>query len=147
MPAEIFWLVLISAYTSLLWIPYATIRIARIGWVRVFMDPLPGDDPFEKAWAHRAYRAHMNAFEGLITFTPIALSVVATGTSNQATELSAAIYFAARFLHAPIYILKVPILRLLTFMVGLGATLVMAWEIIAHADWTVMFFGVIKGVG
>jgi len=139
MSEEVFWLTLVSAYTSLLWMPYAVVRIARIGWGRVLMDPLPGDDPFEKAWAHRAYRAHMNAFEGLITFAPVALGVAVTGTSNEVTQIAAAIYFFARFIHAPIYILKVPVLRLLTFMVGLAATLTMAWQLVAHADWALMF--------
>lgn len=138
MPEEIFWLVLITAYTSLLWVPYAAVRIAKIGWARVLLDPLPGDDPFERPWAHRAYRAHMNAFEGLITFAPVALAVAVTGTSNETTQFAAAAYFFARFFHAPVYILKVPVLRLLTFMVGLVATLTMAWQLLAQVDWPMM---------
>ena len=139
MSDEIFWLALVTAYTSVLWIPYAVVRIGRIGWARVFIDPLPGDDPFDRAWAHRSYRAHMNAFEGLITFAPVALGVAITGTSNEVTQLAAATYFFARLVHAPIYILKVPVLRLLTFMIGLAATLVMAWQLVAQVDWAVMF--------
>jgi len=136
MPEELFWLTLVTAYTSLLWIPYAAVRVAKIGWVRVFVDPLPGDDPFDKPWAHRAYRAHMNAFEGLVTFAPVAIGVAITGISNEVTQVSAATYFFARLIHTPIYIFKVPVLRLLTFMVGLGATLAMAWQLLAHVDWT-----------
>lgn len=130
LPDEIFWMVLTAVMTSLLWMPYAVVRIARIGWARVFMDPLPGDDPFKQAWAHRAYRAHMNAIENLVIFAPLALAVFATGSANGVTDAACATYFWARAAHVPIYIFKVPILRLLAFMIGLGACLVLAWQIL-----------------
>ena len=130
-PSEIYWLILTAVMTSLLWMPYAVVRIAKIGWARVFMNPLPGDDPFEQAWAHRAYRAHMNAIENLVVFAPLALAVVATHSSNAVTEAACATYFWARVVHVPIYILKVPIFRLVSFMVGLGACLTLAYQLLA----------------
>ncbi len=130
MSPEIYWLTLVVVYTALLWMPYAGVRIAKIGLVRLLVNPLPGDDPFDKPWAHRAYRAHMNAIEALTTFAPLALAVVVTGSGNEVTALACKYYAYARLLHAPIYILKIPVLRLLTFMVGLGATLVLAGALI-----------------
>jgi len=54
MPTEIYWLTLSAVLTPLLIMPYALVRIRRIGW-QVLTNPLPGDDPFEQEWAHRAY--------------------------------------------------------------------------------------------
>jgi len=130
MAPEIYWLVLTAVFTSLLWIPYATVRIARIGFVRLVMNPLPGDDPFDRPWAHRAYRSHMNAIEALSIFAPLAIAVYVTGSGNEVTAVAAASFFWARLIHAPVYIFKVPALRLLSFMVGLAATLVLAYQLI-----------------
>jgi len=132
MSSEIYWLTLTTVLTALLFVPYAVVRVRKIGFSRVLMDPLPGDDPFEKAWAHRAYRAHMNAIECLTTFAPLALAVHVTGASNMITEKACATYFFARLVHAPIYIFKVPVLRLISFLVGLGASLVLASQLLMH---------------
>lgn len=129
-PNEIFWLTLTTVYTALIVFPYAINRIGRIGLAQVFLNPLPGDDPFDEAWAHRSYRAHMNAFENLILFAPIALGIHVTGTSNEVTQIAAATFFWARFLHAPLYIFNVPIFRTLVYFVGLGATLTMAYQLV-----------------
>ncbi len=129
-PNELFWLTLSAIWTAMLWMPYAYVRIRKIGWVRVFIDPLPGDDPFDQDWAHRAYRAHMNAVETLIPFAAVTFAVVASGQTNAITATAAAVFFWSKVLHTPVYILKIPALRLLTFMAGLGATLVMAAELL-----------------
>lgn len=127
---ELFWMALTAAWTAILFAPYAVVRIKKIGWGRVMIDPLPGDDPFEKAWAHRAYRAHMNAIETFATFAPVAIAVSLSGASTETTVMAAQIYFWSRLIHAPIYIFKVPVLRLLTFMVGLACTLILAWALV-----------------
>jgi len=134
MAPEVYWLTLTAVLTALLWIPYAMVRIAKIGFVRLLMDPLPGDDPFDKPWAHRAYRAHMNAIEAFAIFAPISIAVYVTGSGNEITALAAATFFWARLVHAPIYIFKVPVLRLLSFMAGLAATLVLAYQLIGNVQ-------------
>ncbi len=134
MAPEVYWLTLTAVLTALLWIPYAMVRIAKIGFVRLLMDPLPGDDPFDKPWAHRAYRAHMNAIEAFAIFAPISIAVYVTESGNEITAFAAATFFWARLVHAPIYILKVPVLRLLSFMAGLAATLVLAYQLIGNVQ-------------
>ena len=129
MTSEIYWLTLNVVYSALLFIPYAYDRITRIGW-QVFINPLPGDDPFDKAWAHRAYRAHMNAFENLVVFAPLALAVHITGSSNEVTALACATYFWVRLVHAPFYILKTPFVRLLSYAIGLSACFVLAYQLL-----------------
>jgi uncharacterized MAPEG superfamily protein len=130
MTAELYWLAWSAAWTSLLWIPYAAVRIYKIGFMRLVLDPLPGDDPFDTEWAHRAYRAHMNALETLVPFAAVTLAVVLAGANNDLTADAAKVYFFAKLAHAPVYILKTPVLRLVTFMLGLGATLLMAAQLV-----------------
>ena len=131
MAPEIYWLVLTAVLSSLLFVPYAVVRIRKIG-LKVFSNPLPGDDPFEQAWAHRAYRAHMNAYENLVTFAPIALAVVLTGSSNEITAMAAQVFFWSRLVHAPFYIIKTPFVRTIAYFIGLIAMLVMAWQVLSH---------------
>lgn len=108
-------------------IPYAVYRARKLGGVwQVFKTPLPGDSPFDEAWAHRAYRAHMNAFEGIALFAPLAIAVHVTGQGNEITAIAAAVYFWARLAYAPLYYFDVPVLKTTSWFVGLISTLVLA---------------------
>jgi uncharacterized MAPEG superfamily protein len=128
---EIFWLALTAVYTALLVIPYAIPRVRKIGLLRVFTNPLPGDDPFEQEWAHRAYRAHMNAIENIAVFAPLALAVHTTGSGNEITAQACAVYFWARLIHAPFYIMNTPIVRTLAYFIGICACFVLAYQLLA----------------
>jgi len=127
---EIYWLTLNAVYTVLLIVPYAYVRISRIGFLRLLTSPLPGDDPFDQAWAHRAYRAHMNAVENIAIFAPLVLVVHVTGSGNEITAQACAVYFWARLVHAPFYIFNTPYVRTIAFFVGLGACFVLAYQIL-----------------
>ena len=127
---EIYWLTLTSGLTLLLVFPYAFVRIKRIGFIQLLSNPLPGDDPFEQAWAHRAYRAHMNAIENLVVFTPLVLVVIVTNSANEITATASAVYFWARVIHAPVYILNIPYLRFIAYFVGITACFVLAYQIL-----------------
>ena len=54
-----------------------------------------------------------------------------TGGVNAVTEAACAVYFFARLAHAPVYIFNVPVLQPVTFMIGLGAVLVLAYQLVA----------------
>ena len=131
MTSEIYWLTLTVLYSSLLFIPYAFVRISRIGFLRLLTNPLPGDDPFDQEWAHRAYRAHMNAIENIALFAPLVLAVQVTGSSNEVTATACAVYFWARLIHAPFYIFNTPVVRTISYFVGLGACLVLGYQLLA----------------
>lgn len=133
MTGEIYWLTLTTLFSSLLFIPYAYVRISNIGFVRLLVSPLPGDDPFEKAWAHRAYRAHMNAIENIVIFAPLVLAVQLTGLNNEVTLQACMVYFWARVIHAPFYIFNTPFVRTIAYFVGLGACLVLAYQLLAQS--------------
>ncbi len=131
MAREIYWLMLVVFLSAVQVVPYAVFRIGKIGLAQVFLNPLPGDDPFDQAWAHRAYRAHMNSFENLALFAPVAMAAVVSGAHDDYTAMLAAVYFWARLLHWPVTIFKTPILRTVSYFVGLYATLAMAWHVLA----------------
>ena len=132
MSQEIYWLTLSVVLTALMVIPYAVYRTRKLGGVwQVFKTPLPGDSPFDAAWAHRAYRAHMNAFEGLILFAPLAIAVHVTGEGNEITAMSAAVYFWARLIYAPLYYFDVPVLKTTSWFTGLLATLILAYQLLS----------------
>ncbi len=129
-PSEIYWLTLTAGFTLLLVFPYAFVRIKRIGFIRLLTNPLPGDDPFEQALAHRAYRAHMNAIENLVVFAPLVLAINATNSANEITDTASAVYFWARVGHAPVYILNIPYVRFFTYFTGVGACFILVYQLL-----------------
>jgi uncharacterized MAPEG superfamily protein len=76
--------------------------------------PLTGDPE----WCKRAARAHLNLLENLCIFAIAVLVVHIAGRANDASALGAIIFFAARVLHAGIYIAGIPYVRTLVFGVG-----------------------------
>ena len=130
--SEIYWLTWNVVLTAFMVMPYAIYRVGKLGGVwQVFLTPLPGDSPFDDEWAHRAYRAHMNAFEGIALFAPVAIGAHVTGVSNEVTAIASATFFWARLIYAPMYYFKVPVLRTAIWFVGLGATLTIAFQILS----------------
>lgn len=126
-----YWLAWTVVLTAAMVVPYAVYRTSKIGGLwKVFMRPLPGDAPFDKEWAHRAYRAHMNAFESIALFAPAAIAVQITGTGTESTAMASAIYFWARLVYAPMYYFKVPFLRTAIWSIGFVASLYLAFHII-----------------
>ncbi|VAW65575.1 hypothetical protein MNBD_GAMMA11-2857 [hydrothermal vent metagenome] len=133
MTPEIYWLTLNVILTAFMVTPYAVYRAGKLGGVwQVFKTPLPGDSPFDDEWAHRAYRAHMNAFEGIALFAPLAIAVHVTGLGNAVTAASAAIYFWSRLVYAPLYYFDVPVLKTTSWFVGLISTLVLASQLLNY---------------
>jgi len=128
---EMYWLTWNVVLTAFMVTPYAVYRTGKLGGLlQVFKTPLPGDSPFDDAWAHRAYRAHMNAFEGIALFAPLAIAVHVSGVSNEVTVIACAIYFWARLIYAPLYYFDVPYFKTSVWFVGLGATLVLAYQLL-----------------
>ncbi len=130
MTTEIYWLTLTTLLTPLLIIPYAVVRVSRISLAKALRNPLPGDDPFEAEWAHRAYRSHMNGLENLIIFAPLAIAVAVTGISNEITQLASAVYFFARLAHAPFTIIKIPYVRTIAWFTGLAACFILGYQLL-----------------
>jgi len=122
---ELHTLALVCAATALMWIPYMTARIVTRGAVKALANPDPSFTP-DPAWAERARRAHANAVENLAVFAPLVIVASLMGVSTPMTVLAAKVYLWARLIHYVVYSAGIPVVRTLAFVVGSGATLVIA---------------------
>ena len=131
-PAELFWLALTALMTALFWVPYILQHIAEAGVVRALTYVLPDTTP-EAEWGRRAKRAHYNAVENLAVFAPLAIAVVLVGAESATTAGACAVYFFARLVHYPVAILRIPLLRTLSFFVGTVAQVILALAVLGAA--------------
>lgn len=122
---ELYSLVVVTATTALMWVPYVVARMTTHGVMRAIGNPGP-DYPSDAPWMDRARRAHLNAIENLAVFAPLVLAGAIMEVSTTATVLSARIYLAARLVHYVIYAAGIPVIRTLAFLAGACATLVIA---------------------
>ena len=131
--AELYWLVLTTAMTGLLWVPYIVNRVMELGPPTAAWFP-PPDPPPKAPWAGRAVRAHRNAVENLVIFAPLALAVHATGSGTQITATACMTYFFARAAHFVVCILGLPIIpRTIMFLIGVAAQMVLAATLLSTA--------------
>lgn len=126
MTVELYWLVVTTAMTGLLWLPYIGNRVVELGLPPTSWYP-PPDPPPKAEWAARAVKAHINAVENLVVFAPLALAVHATGSGTPVTAAASMVYFFARAAHFAIGLFGVPIpWRTAAFLTGFLAQMVLA---------------------
>jgi uncharacterized MAPEG superfamily protein len=127
---ELLYLVLVTALTGLLWVPYIIDRVL----VRGLTDAVgyPEDPKPQSPWARRLMKAHANAAENLVVFAPLVLLANALGVTGAAIGASAIAYFWARVIHAVAYTFAIPWVRTLAFTVGFLAQVCIAWQLLAH---------------
>ena len=124
MSHELFWLIMTTAMTGLMWIPYTLDRVIVRGLMATMANPSPNDKP-QSPWAQRLMAAHRNAVENLVIFAPLVLATqdlnvnLATPTTTFACQL----YFWSRLAHAAVYTAGIPVLRTLAFTGGFVAQL------------------------
>lgn len=128
MSAELTYLVWVTVLTMVLWIPYVLDRFA----VRGIGDTVgyPAEPRPQSPWARRLMKAHSNAVENLVVFAALVLAAEAAGATGSATAAAAAVYFWARLAHAVVYAAGIPWLRTLAFVVGFGAQVTIAWQLL-----------------
>lgn len=129
MTLELKYLVLVTALTALLWVPYILNRIA----VRGLMDAVgyPENPKPQARWAIRLQAAHGNAVENLVVFATLVLVADAVGISNETTVLACTAYFWARLVHAAAFALGIPWVRTLAFAVGFFCQAALACQFLA----------------
>ena len=111
--------------TSLFWIPYLTNRMIELGIFAALWDRFGFTDT-KKAWANRMMQAHYNAVDNLVIFAPLVLLIQITGMNSTTTETACISYFFARLTHYIVFTFALPLLRVVTFLIGFGAQLVLA---------------------
>jgi uncharacterized MAPEG superfamily protein len=128
MKTEVSYLVLVTAFTALLWIPYILDRVM----VRGLMDAVgyPDNPKPQSLWAQRLMKAHANAVENLVVFAALVLAAQVAGVGNGAIATAAVVYFWARVVHAVVYTLGIPWLRTLSFTLGWLCQMVIAWQLL-----------------
>ena len=128
MKTELIYLVLVTAFTGVLWVPYILDRLATRG----LMDAVgyPENLKPQSAWAQRLMRAHVNAVENLVIFATLVLAANAMGVTSAAIGTAAMVYFWARVVHTLTYTLGVPWGRTLSFTVAFFAQAVIAWQLL-----------------
>ena len=125
MSTELYWLVMTTLMTALIFVPYIVNRMKEHGlWLAVW-NPQPDTRP-TAPWAERLMRAHANAVENLVVFAPLVLALQVVGTSTAATAYACMVYFFVRLAHVLLYTFAVPLLRTMAFLVGFGCQMVLA---------------------
>ena len=118
MTTELYWLILTTAMTAVMWLPYIVNRAMELGPPPTAWHPQP-DPPPKAAWAARTVRAHMNAVENLAIFAPLILIIHATHSETATTATVSMVYFFARAAHYAICLLGIPIpYRTAAFLLG-----------------------------
>jgi uncharacterized MAPEG superfamily protein len=117
MSPELKYLAFTALLTAALWIPYIIAQVVTNGPLAVqnYVDPTQRPVPL---WGQRANRAHQNAVETFAPFAALVLLVHVTGKENGMTAFWAISYFWLRLAHAIIFLLAVPFLRTLIFVLG-----------------------------
>jgi uncharacterized MAPEG superfamily protein len=123
--SELFDLGCVALATALMWIPY-TLALIRYGGLSAALGNREGALPQLPAWAGRAKRAHANAVENLVVFAPIVLTAAWAGVTTPATAAAANVYLSSRLVHYFVYCAGIPLVRTLSFVLGWGATMVIA---------------------
>lgn len=109
MPIELELLVWSTALAVIQMIIAVLAAIAQIGIL-----PLVGNRenlPTFEGWAGRAQRAHRNMMESLIIFAALVLAAQIAGKTNAMTAIGAQLFFFARLVYAPVYVIGIPGLR------------------------------------
>ena len=67
--------------------------------------------PAFTGWTDRAVRAHRNMLESLVLFAALVLVAQVSGRANATTALGAEVFFWARLIYVPMYVIGIPWLR------------------------------------
>ena len=128
MSTELFYLVAVTLFTALMWVPYILNMIA----VRGIRDAVgyPEHPKPLAPWAARMKAAHANAVENLVVFAALVLAVEIANANSEATALAAMVYFWARVVHFVAHTLAVPWVRTLAFVAGVGCQVTLALQLL-----------------
>ncbi|MCP3849534.1 MAG: MAPEG family protein [Gammaproteobacteria bacterium] len=124
MTSELYWLTLSILMTSVLWVPYIINRLFEQGIAVGLWDP-DGETKTQIPWAKRLMSAHVNSVKNLVVFAPLVILVHILGVSSELTGQATVIHFFSRLFHAVLFTLRVPVLRIISFLGGFYAQMVL----------------------
>jgi uncharacterized MAPEG superfamily protein len=135
MTSELYWLLLTSVLAASLWIPYVVGINSTVYEGQADSFNRPPDHRKMEAWVHRSYRAHLNLLEQFVPFAAIVIVAHLLKVSTPVTVWCASLFFWLRVAHAIGMITgwaRLPV-RPILFTAGWLVTIVMAWQVLAHA--------------
>ena len=91
--------------------PCLQVGLPALAGNREHLPPIEG-------WAGRARRAHRNMLENLALFASLVLVAQVAGKANATTALGAELFFWARLIYAPVYVVGIPFLRTAAWLVS-----------------------------
>ncbi len=130
MNTELSYLVAVTAFTGLMWIPYILDRIAM--WGLADTVGYPETPKPQSPWARRMKSAHANAVENLVVFASLVVVAHVVGVSNNVTAIACIVYFWARVVHFLAYTAAIPWVRTLGFAAGFFAQAAIAWQLLVR---------------
>jgi uncharacterized MAPEG superfamily protein len=86
--------------------------------------------PEATGWAGRAVRAHRNLLENLILFAILVLIANAQKISNPMTVLGAQLFFWARVVYVPVYVIGIPWVRTLVYSFSLAGLVLIFLQLV-----------------
>ncbi len=128
MSTELTYLAWVTTLTALMWIPYMLNTIMVRGLLETV--GYPQDPTALSPWAVRMKAAHANAAENLVVFAALVLIAHEVGVSNAATAMACQVYLWARIVHLLSYTTEIPWVRTISFVVGFGSQITLAWQIL-----------------
>jgi uncharacterized MAPEG superfamily protein len=117
MTTDLRYLTYTAFLTAALWIPYIVAQVVTNGLLAPpnYLDPTPRPVPL---WGKRADRAYLNAVESFAPFAALVIVAHLSGKANPMTAFWAMSFFWLRLAHAVVYLLGVPYVRTLIFVLG-----------------------------
>ena len=129
MSTDLYYLAYTALLTAALWIPYIVCQSQTNGFLtpQNYVDPTPRPVP---NWGKRAHRAHLNAIEAFGPFAALVLIAHAAGKADGMTIFWAASFFWLRVVHAVVFLLAIPYIRTLVFLLGFIAICGLFWGVV-----------------
>lgn len=117
MSPELKYLALTALLTGSLWIPYIAAQVVTNGFLGPlnYVDPEPRPVPL---WGKRADRTQMNAVETFAPFAALVIAIQVAGKNDWMTAFWTMSYFWLRLAHAIVYLIGLPYIRTLVFVLG-----------------------------
>jgi uncharacterized MAPEG superfamily protein len=117
MTTDLKYLAYTAMLTAALWIPYIIAQVSVNGALAPtnYVDPTPRPLP---NWGKRADRIYLNAVECFAPFAALVIIAQLAGKANAMTAFWATSFFWLRVGHAVVYLVAIPYVRTLIFVLG-----------------------------
>jgi uncharacterized MAPEG superfamily protein len=125
---DLYWLAATAVMTMLMWMPHILWLIIQEGLGKALMD---GNHVLQvkPMWAKRSQKAHDNAAATLAAFAVLVLVAHIVGADVEVIGQLAMIYFILRALHYLVYVLGLPVIRTVIYLMSVGIQIMIAVHI------------------